>query len=79
MSGDEAEIKRISIKFKIKAKKLNLNSRFFIIDREQILFLTSNNSGLKEEEELGIWINSQFFVNSLAYLFDQAWGNNKQI
>jgi len=75
LSGDEAEIKRINIKFKIKAKKLNLNSRFFIMDREQIIFLTSNNSNSgREDEELGIWINSQFFVNSLAYLFDQAWG-----
>lgn len=75
LSGEDAEIKKINIKFKIKAKKLELKSRFFIIDREQIVFLASNNSNNSEnDQELGIWINSQFFVNSVAYLFDQAWG-----
>ena len=75
LSGEDTEIRKINIRFKIKAKKLELKSRFFIIDGEQMVFLTSNNSNSSEnDQELGIWINSQFFVNSVAYLFDQAWG-----
>lgn len=70
LSGDEQEIKKINSKFRINAKKLDINSRFFVIDKEQILFMLSQNS---KEDELGIWINSPFFVNSLAYLFEQAW------
>ncbi len=69
--GEEQEIKKINSKFKINAQKLNINSRFFVIDKEQVLFMLSQNS--KEEEELGIWINSGFFVSSLSYLFEQAW------
>lgn len=73
LSGDEQEIKKINNKFKINAQKLEINSRFFIVDKEQILFMLSQNQNSKEEEELGIWINSGFFVNSLSYLFEQAW------
>lgn len=72
LSGEESEIKKINTKFKINAQKLDINSRFYVIDKEQILFMLSQNS--KDEEELGVWINSSFFVNSLAYLFGRAWG-----
>jgi len=71
LSGEENDIKKINNKFKINAQKLDLNSRFFIADKEQILFMLSQNS--KDEEELGVWINSNFFVNSLAFLFEKAW------
>jgi len=72
LNGDEQDIKKINAKFKINAKRLNVNSRFFIIDKEQILFLL-NSPGLRDEEELGIWINSEFFVNSISFLFEQVW------
>jgi len=71
LSGDEQEIKKINIKFKINAQKLDIDSRFFVADKEQILFMLSQNP--KDEEELGVWINSPFFVNSLSYLFEQTW------
>jgi len=71
LSGEEADIRKINNKFKINAQKLDINSRFFITDKEQILFLLSQSS--KEDEELAVWINSDFFVNSLAYLFEQTW------
>ena len=70
LSGDEAEIKKINSKFRINAKKLEINSRFFIADNEQILFMLSQPS---KEDEIGVWINSPFFVNSLAYLFERSW------
>jgi sugar-specific transcriptional regulator TrmB len=71
LNGDEKDINKINKKHKIKAKKLELNSSFFIIDREQILFLTEKENP-KNSEETGIWINSEFFVSSLGYLFDKA-------
>ena len=73
LSGDEQEIKRINSKFKINAQKLEINSQFFIADKEKILFMLSQPNSAKDEEEVGVWINSPFFVNSLAYLFEQAW------
>ncbi len=70
LSGEESEIKKINNKFKIKAEKLDINSRFVIIDKEQALLMLSQNP--KDEDEVGIWINSDFFVNALAFLFEQA-------
>ncbi len=73
LSGNENDIKKVNNKFKINAQKLDINSRFFMTDKEQLLFMLSQNS--RDDEELGIWINSEFFVNSLSYMFDKAWGN----
>jgi sugar-specific transcriptional regulator TrmB len=72
LSGEESEIKRINNRFKINAKKLDVNSRFYLFDREQILFMLSQNNQ-RDDEELGVWINSSFFVNSMTHLFDLAW------
>ena len=69
LSGAEDEVKKIAAKFKVKADKIDINAKFFIADRKQIMFIVNN---LGEEEEMGIWLNSDFFSNSLAYLFDNA-------
>lgn len=69
LSGTEQEIKKVSEKFRIKAEKIDLNSKFFISDRKQLLFVITNPS---EEEEIGIWLNSELFSGALAYLFDLA-------
>lgn len=72
LSGEESDIKKINNKFKINAKKLDVNSRFFMVDKEQILFMLSQNTA-KDDDDLGVWINSGFFVNSMAYLFEKSW------
>jgi len=72
LSGEESDIKKINNKFKINAKKIDVNSRFYLVDKEQILFMLSQNSQ-REDEDLGVWINSSFFVNSMSYLFERAW------
>jgi len=72
LSGEDSEIKRINNKFKINARKLDVNSRFYLVDKEQILFMLSQNTQ-RDDEDLGVWINSGFFVTSMTYLFDKAW------
>jgi sugar-specific transcriptional regulator TrmB len=72
LSGEDSEIKRINSKFRINARKLDVNSRFYIVDKEQILFMLSQNAQ-KDDDDLGVWINSGFFVNSMSYLFDKSW------
>ena len=70
LSGQDSDIKKISDKFKIKAEKIEINSKFFISDRNQVLFVINNST---EEEEIGIWLNSELFSSALAYLFELAW------
>ena len=70
LSGNEADIKKAESRFKIKADKINIDSKFFISDRKQVLFMINRQE--QDEEETGIWLDSDFFANSLAYLFDLA-------
>jgi sugar-specific transcriptional regulator TrmB len=70
LSGNEQEIKKAESRFKIKAEKINMDGKFFISDRKQVLFIVNRQE--QDEEEVGIWLDSEFFANSLAYLFDLA-------
>jgi sugar-specific transcriptional regulator TrmB len=74
LSGDEKEVKKVSNKFRIKAKAINVDTRFYIADNEQVLFIVSKGS--LPDEEIAVWLNTPFFTTALAYLFDQAIGEN---
>ncbi|MEK6906742.1 MAG: helix-turn-helix domain-containing protein [Nanoarchaeota archaeon] len=69
LSGDEKIIKEIEKRMGIKAKKININTKFFIIDKEQILFYLSKST---DGEDIAIWLNSEFFSQAFAALFDKA-------
>jgi HTH-type transcriptional regulator, sugar sensing transcriptional regulator len=69
LSGDDALIKEISDKFRIKIKKVNLDAKFFIIDRTQVLFYLSKDSTKNDQ---AVWLNSDFFAESFGSLFDMA-------
>lgn len=70
LSGTEKEIKKINNKFRIKAKLLNLDTRFYIADRDQVLFIISK--GESPDEEIAIWLNTPFFTSALAFMLDEA-------
>jgi len=72
LSGEEKEIKKINFKFKINAKKIEIDSKFFIADKDQVLF--SINKTESPADEIGVWLNTPFFANSLAFMFEQAVG-----
>jgi len=69
LSGDQDLVKKISEKIGIKIKKSNVNAKFFIIDRKEILFYLSNDLN---REDVAIWLNSQFFSEAFASLFELA-------
>jgi len=70
LSGEDREIKKINTKFKIKAKKVNIDSRFYIADNDQILFIISK--GNMPDEEIAVWLNTPFFTSAISYLFEEA-------
>jgi len=70
LSGEEKEIKKINAKFKIKARQLNIDARFYIADNDQILFIISK--GNMPDEEIAVWLNTPFFTSALCFMFDQA-------
>ncbi len=69
---DEPEAKKLSKKFGVKIKSKPLNSRFIISDKRELIF-TIKPTNVHEDFDYGVWINSPFFINSLAYMFDIAW------
>jgi sugar-specific transcriptional regulator TrmB len=70
LSGEDKEIKKINTKFKIKAKQVKIDTRFYIADNDQILFIISKSN--MPDEEIAVWLNTPFFTSALAFLFDEA-------
>jgi len=73
LSGDEKLIKEIESKFMIKIKRTTIDAKFFIVDRKEVLFYITKGAD-KESEDIAVWLNSDFFVESFASLFDMAIG-----
>lgn len=69
LSGDSELIKKIETKFDMKIKKVKISAKFFIIDRKEILFYLSKD---EEKEDIAIWINSEFFAQAFASLFEKV-------
>ncbi len=69
LSGNENLINDLSKKLGVKFKKINVEAKFFIVDKKEILFYVSKNT---DEEEIAIWLNSPFFAESFSNLFEKA-------
>jgi sugar-specific transcriptional regulator TrmB len=71
--SDKDKIKSLEEKFKLKFYTIAIKSTFFIIDREQTLFPLNKKEKKEEDiesEDVAIWLNSAFFSEALAYLFE---------
>ncbi len=75
LSGDESIIKKISDSLEIKIKKIDIDAKFFIVDRKEILFYISKD---KNQDDVAVWINSEFFAQAFATLFDKAVGGEEK-
>ncbi|MBU1135949.1 MAG: helix-turn-helix domain-containing protein [Nanoarchaeota archaeon] len=69
LNGEDSEIKKVTKIYDIKAKKTNIISKFFLIDKKQMFFSLNPQDN---EEELAVWINSEFFSSAIAGMFNQA-------
>ena len=69
LSGDNDLIKQVENNLGIKIKKIDIDAKFFIIDRKEILFYLSKNA---DEEDTAIWLDSEFFSQAFATLFEKA-------
>ncbi len=57
-----------------KVKQIDLNARFFLVDKNQLLFMLTDKNANRADEETAVWINSQFFTSAMRQLFMNAWG-----
>ncbi|MFH0831596.1 MAG: helix-turn-helix domain-containing protein [archaeon] len=71
-NADAEKTKQLSKELGTEVRNMSLNARFCIIDGKSIMFMLTDKADEKEED-LGIWINSEFFAAALKSLFDMAW------
>lgn len=75
VAESDEEIKKLTKKFNTIIKNKPINSRFVLADKKELIF-TIKPTNVHEDYDYGVWINSPFFVNSMAYMFDKAWESN---
>ncbi len=72
LSGDEELIKKAGKALEVPVKKVDVEAKFFIVDRKEILlYLTKSEKG-SSADDIAIWINSEFFSQAFGSLFDKA-------
>lgn len=54
-------------------KDLELTGRFCIIDSTSVLFMMAHDEDVHPSYDVGIWLNTPFFSNTLTQLFDLSW------
>ncbi len=68
LSGEEERIKRFNTKYNLKIKKTDNESRFFMGDKKEILFMINPES--IDAEDTGIWLNSPYFAGVFGDMLD---------
>ncbi|MAH51870.1 hypothetical protein CMI37_38995 [Candidatus Pacearchaeota archaeon] len=75
VADNEIEVKKLIKKFSVPVKSKNIHARFLIADKKELIF-TIKPTNVHEDFDYGVWINSEFFTSSLAYMFELAWNSN---
>ena len=60
-------------------RNADIRARFAVIDGEQILFMLLDDEKVHPNYDVGIWINTPFFSQTLEGLFDLAWKSFKKV
>lgn len=68
LSGDSYKVKRIASRNDLKIKESNQMGKYFIIDKKEMLLMIHPEN---MQEEVGVWINSPYFANSLSLMLDK--------
>ena len=50
----------------------NFDARFILVDGKELLFML-NGDDSSDRADVGVWINSPYFVNAMSSMFDAAW------
>ena len=53
--------------------------RFCIVDGRELIFMVMNDADVHPTYDVGIWVNTPFFANSLRQLFELAWNEMEEI
>ncbi len=68
LTGDAHRIRRFASRNDLKIKESDQNGKYYITDKKEMLFMIHPENA---DDELGIWINSPYFANSLTVMLDK--------
>jgi sugar-specific transcriptional regulator TrmB len=54
-------------------------SRFMVIDGKELTFMVMDDDTVHPSYDLGLWIKTPFFANTVQNMFDHQWGHMKEI
>ncbi len=57
----------------------DIKARFMIVDGKQLMFMLLDDEKFHPNYDVGVWINTEFFSQALEQMFEQSWGDLKQI
>jgi len=57
----------------------NVKGRFCIVDSKELIFMVMDDAEVHPTYDIGIWVNTPFFAESLENLFELAWKDMKAV
>jgi sugar-specific transcriptional regulator TrmB len=57
----------------------HIKARFMIADKREALFMVLDDEQVHPTYDVGIWLNTPFFANTLTQLFELAWKEAKDV
>tara|TARA_Y100000310_G_scaffold167064_1_gene166785 strand:- start:753 stop:1526 length:774 start_codon:yes stop_codon:yes gene_type:complete len=66
------EIDGFDTNVELKSFGKNFDARFILVDGKELLFMLNGDEST-DGSDLGVWINSPYFVNAMSSMFDAAW------
>ena len=57
----------------------DLKARFTLIDGNQVMFILMYDDKVHPNYDIGVWVNTDFFAQTLERLFEANWDNSKVI
>ena len=52
-------------------------ARFLVVDGRELVFMVMNDTEVHPTYDIGIWVTTPFFANTLETLFDSVWKGMK--
>ena len=69
LSGEHDKIRKTLNKLNVKPLQTNNSAKFFVSDKKEALFMITPEHA---EEEMGVWLNSDYFSESLVQLINES-------
>lgn len=58
-------------------KKSNLDSRFLLVDGEDISFMVMDDEEVHPSYDVGVWVKTKYFASTFEKMFNSQWKNMK--